>query len=173
MSEPGLSCCMMRERGLVSPSTPSDGLAALRWLQTREWAQPRPIKELPSWAQPNCWFLPKVWEVGALYMLISLQGQNWHFPLIRIFSPESLPPWNLRCLTASTFFDRLWSKCFALCYYVGTHGWVKSVEEEDAWPRCSLSQQRSIPYPWSYGQPLKKISSPASLWSSPEPLNWS
>lgn len=59
--------------------------------------------------------------------------KTWLFLLVWMFSPKTLTPSNLRYLSVSTFFDRPLSKLFIPRFYGGIRGWVKSLEDDDAW----------------------------------------
>lgn len=126
VNEPGLSCCMMRKKGPVTPVTLFDSLSTLSWLQTYAWVRPKPTEELPSWAQ--CKFL------------IPTQGvRSWHTLYVRFSSGTELTL-LFQCSALNSLLhphlgvsqplllsDRLLSKHFSLHSYSGTRGCIKSL----------------------------------------------
>lgn len=101
VNEPGLSCCMMRGKGLVTPVVLSDSLSTLSWC--KHMSEPTQDQQKNCLAEPsqNCWFQLKVWKVGALFKCSFLVKENWLFLRVWVFSSESLTPPHLRCLTVS------------------------------------------------------------------------
>lgn len=116
-----LSCCMMGGKGPVPPSPSLTACQPSADCRHRREPSQDQQKNFPAALSLHCWFLLQARDVGVLFKRSFLLKEKPF--LASPFSPESLAPSSLQCLTVSTSLDKLLSKLFTPRSRGGTHGW--------------------------------------------------